>query len=220
MHAVNGKPNLLYILFSFSCYHQRCNHGEDIWSTHSPLMKEAPRNSSAYPWKGYILCCFLTLPLQHWSNERGKKRFPKPLAHKHLWHPAFFFLPVWMNRAKAGAEAAATATHETMQGNSDMGAAGTRRCGDDYTRAVPVGSRRITECLGLQWQRDDASAASALQELGFWVRGTEPFKVRQVKKKTKHWKEALGKRRVIKRRYLSLVLTPFSRPDLSLHMSG
>ena len=82
-----------------------------------------------------------------------------------------------MNRAKAGAEAAATATHETMQGNSGMGAAGPRRCGDDYTRAVPVGSRRITECLGLQWQRDDASAASALQELGFWVRGTEPFKV-------------------------------------------
>ena len=149
---------------------------------------------------------------------KGKKRFPKPLAHKHLWHPAFF-LPVWMNRAKAGAEAAATATHETMQGNSDMGAAGTRRCGDDYTRAVPVGSRRITECLGLQWQRDDASAASALQELGFWVRGTEPFKVRQVKKKTKHWKEAFGKRRVIKRRYLSLVLTAFSRPDLSRHTS-
>ncbi|KAG2652979.1 hypothetical protein PVAP13_1NG397800 [Panicum virgatum] len=87
----------------------------------------------------------------------------------------FFCLP--MKRAKAGAEAAATATHETMQGNSDMGAAGTRRCGDDYTRAVPVGSRRITECLGLQWQRDDASAASALQELGFWVRGTEPFKI-------------------------------------------
>jgi len=91
-----------------------------------------------------------------------------------------------MSRAKAGAEAAATATHETMQGNSDMGATGTRRCGDDYTRAVPVGSRRITGCLGLQWQRD-ASAASALQELGFWVRGTEPlpFQVRQVKKKRK-----------------------------------
>ncbi|RLN07856.1 uncharacterized protein C2845_PM11G30500 [Panicum miliaceum] len=61
-------------------------------------------------------------------------------------------------------------------GNSDIGAAGTRRCGDDYTQAVPVGSRRITECLGLQWQRD-ASAASALQELGFWVRRTEPFKI-------------------------------------------
>ncbi|KAG2660470.1 hypothetical protein PVAP13_1KG438700 [Panicum virgatum] len=84
----------------------------------------------------------------------------------------FFCLPV--KRAKAGAEAASTATYETMQGNSDMGAAGTRRCGDDHAQAVPVGSRRITGCLGLQWQRD-ASAASALQELGFWVRGTEPL---------------------------------------------
>ena len=115
-----------------------------------------------------------------------KKDFPNLWLTNTFGTLLFFFLPVWMSRAKAGAEAAATATHETMQGNSDMGAAGTRRCGDDYTRAVPVGSRRITGCLGLQWQRDDASAASALQELGFWVRGTEPFKVRQVKKKTKH----------------------------------
>ncbi|PUZ77010.1 hypothetical protein GQ55_1G336600 [Panicum hallii var. hallii] len=88
--------------------------------------------------------------------------------------PKEFFCPP-MKRAKAGAEAPATAMHERMQGNSDMGAAGARRCSDDYTQAVPVGSRRITECPGLPWQRD-ASAASALQELGFWVRGTEPFK--------------------------------------------
>jgi hypothetical protein len=82
--------------------------------------------------------------------------------------------------------------HERMQGNSDMGAAGARRCSDDYTQAVPVGSRRITECPGLPWQRE-ASAASALQELGFWVRGTEPFKVRQVKKKATEKKHS-GKR--------------------------
>ncbi|RCV07725.1 hypothetical protein SETIT_1G268700v2 [Setaria italica] len=90
--------------------------------------------------------------------------------------PKEFICPP-MKRAKAGA---ATVTHESMQGNSDMGAPGTRRCGDDYTQAVPVGcSRRITECLRWQWQRD-AAAASTLQELGFWVRGTEPFKVRQI----------------------------------------
>jgi len=127
-----------------------------------------------------------------------------------------------MNRAEAGSEAAATATHESMQGNSDMGAPGiTRRCGDDYTRAIPMGSsrRRITEGLGgWQWQRDAAraaTAASTLRELGFWVRGTEePFKVRQVKrnKKEKLLKRSIGgEKRVIKRRYLSLVLTAFAR---------
>lgn len=104
-----------------------------------------------------------------------------------------------MNRAEAGPEAAATATHESMQGNSDMRAPGIRRCGDDYTRAIPMGSssrrRRITEGLGWQqWHRDAAraaTAASTLRELGFWVRGTEtePFKVltagkREIKKKS------------------------------------
>ncbi|CAN6239627.1 unnamed protein product [Urochloa humidicola] len=92
--------------------------------------------------------------------------------------PKEFFCPP-MKRAKAGAEGAATATHESMQGNSDMRAPGTRRCSDDYTQAVPVGSRRVNECLRWQWQRD-AAAASTLQELGFWVQGTEPFKVRQM----------------------------------------
>ncbi|XP_066319051.1 myb family transcription factor MOF1-like [Miscanthus floridulus] len=96
--------------------------------------------------------------------------------------PKEFICPP-MKRAEAGSEAAATATHESMQGNSDMGAPGiTRRCGDDYTRAIPMGSsRRITEGLGgWQWQRDAAraaTAASTLRELGFWVRRTEePFK--------------------------------------------
>jgi hypothetical protein len=107
-----------------------------------------------------------------------------------------------------------------QQGNSDMGAPGTRRCGDDYAQGVvPVdSSRRITECLRWQWQRDHAAAgASTLQELGFWMRGSEPFKVRQVRKE-----ELLLKKKhsgvVIKRRYPSLVLTAFlsSRPDLSL----
>uniref|UniRef100_A0A804PLA5 Myb family transcription factor n=1 Tax=Zea mays TaxID=4577 RepID=A0A804PLA5_MAIZE len=100
-----------------------------------------------------------------------------------------------MKRAEAGPEAAATATatHESVQGNSDMGAPGTRRCGDDYTRAIPIPmgssssrSRRITEGLAWQWQSSGAAsaaraatAASTLRELGFWVRGTEPFKVRQ-----------------------------------------
>ncbi|AQK73450.1 uncharacterized protein [Zea mays] len=97
-----------------------------------------------------------------------------------------------MKRAEAGPEAAATATatHESVQGNSDMGAPGTRRCGDDYTRAIPIPmgssssrSRRITEGLAWQWQSSGAAsaaraatAASTLRELGFWVRGTEPFK--------------------------------------------
>jgi len=125
-----------------------------------------------------------------------------------------------MNRAEAGPEAAATATHESMQGNSDMGAPGTRRCGDDYTRTIPMGSsRRTTDGLGgWQWQRDAARAATAtstLRDLGFWVRGTEePFKVRQVKrnKKEKLLKRSIGgEKRVIKRRYLSLVLTAFAR---------
>lgn len=146
------------------------------------------------------------------------------LWHTHKQTPLpCHLLPAWMNRAEAGPEAAATATHESMQGNSDMGAPGTRRCGDDdYTRAIPMGSssRRITEGLGgWQWQRDAAraaTAASTLRELGFWVRGTEePFKVRQVNKRNKkrkatekkHW----GKKRVIKRRYPSVVLTAFAR---------
>ena len=144
-----------------------------------------------------------------------------------LWHTLkqtplpCHLLPAWMNRAEAGPEAAATATHESMQGNSDMGAPGiTRRCGDDYTRAIPMGSsRRITEGIGgWQWQRDAARAATAtstLRDLGFWVRGTEePFKVRQVKrnKKEKLLKRSIGgEKRVIKRRYLSLVLTAFAR---------
>ncbi|XP_066327497.1 myb family transcription factor MOF1-like isoform X1 [Miscanthus floridulus] len=98
--------------------------------------------------------------------------------------PKEFICPP-MKRAEAGPEAAATATHESMQGNSDMGAPGTRRCGDDYTRTIPMGSsRRTTDGLGgWQWQRDAARAATAtstLRDLGFWVRGTEePFKVRQ-----------------------------------------
>lgn len=122
-------------------------------------------------------------------------------------------LPVWTNRAKAGSEvAAATATHESMQWNSDMGAPGTRRCSDDYTREIPMDSR-IAEGLGWQWQRDAtraATAASTLQELGFWVRATEPFKVRQVQKQ-KLLKSSIGEeKRVIKRRYLSLVLTAFA----------
>ncbi|KAF8765402.1 hypothetical protein HU200_008547 [Digitaria exilis] len=93
----------------------------------------------------------------------------------------FFICPPMarMNRAKAGAEAAAMAMHESMQGNSDIVAAGTRRCGDDYTQRVPVGNRRITECLRWQWQRN-AAAAPTLQELGVWGRGAEPFKVRQI----------------------------------------
>ncbi|KAJ1280576.1 hypothetical protein BS78_04G243200 [Paspalum vaginatum] len=90
-----------------------------------------------------------------------------------------------MERAKARAEAAAaTATHEIIQGNSDMAAPGTRRCGDDCTQAMAMGSRRITEGLGWQCHRDAAAATAAptLRELGFWVRRTEPFKVRQIGK--------------------------------------
>ncbi|OEL25386.1 hypothetical protein BAE44_0013596 [Dichanthelium oligosanthes] len=116
------------------------------------------------------------------SGHDTRKREMQPrLGHlKHSFAideggPKEFICPP-MKRAKAGAEAAATATHESMQGNSDMGAPGTGRCGDDYTRALPVGGRSITECL--RWQRQrDAAAASALQELGFWVQGTEPFKI-------------------------------------------
>ncbi|XP_025799208.1 uncharacterized protein LOC112879085 [Panicum hallii] len=115
------------------------------------------------------------------GHDMRKREMQPRLGHlKHSFTidgggPKEFFCPP-MKRAKAGAEAPATAMHERMQGNSDMGAAGARRCSDDYTQAVPVGSRRITECPGLPWQRE-ASAASALQELGFWVRGTEPFKI-------------------------------------------
>lgn len=122
-----------------------------------------------------------------------------------------------MNRAEAaGPEAAATtATHESMQGNSDMAGDGTRHCGDDYTRAIPMGSssrRRITEGLGWQWQRDNAAraatAASSLGELGFWVRGTEePFKVRQVKeiKKEKLLKRNIGVKRGLSKEDISLL---------------
>lgn len=140
------------------------------------------------------------------------------LWHTHKQTPLpCHLLPAWMNRAEAGPEAAATATHESMQGNSDMGAPGTRRCGDDdYTRAIPMGSssRRITEGLGgWQWQRDAAraaTAASTLRELGFWVRGTEePFKVRQVnkrnKKKEKLLKRSIGVKRGLSKEDISLL---------------
>jgi hypothetical protein len=94
-----------------------------------------------------------------------------------------------MNRAKVGAEAAA-ATHEsTLQRNSDMGALpGTQHCNDDCMQAMSIGRRRWMN-QGLWWQRNAAStrwqrnAASTLQTLGFWVRGSEPFKVHQVKEK-------------------------------------
>ncbi|RCV07726.1 hypothetical protein SETIT_1G268700v2 [Setaria italica] len=120
--------------------------------------------------------------------------------------PKEFICPP-MKRAKAGA---ATVTHESMQGNSDMGAPGTRRCGDDYTQAVPVGcSRRITECLRWQWQRD-AAAASTLQELGFWVRGTEPFKVRQVRKEELLKKKYSGKKECYQKKIPLSCLNCFS----------
>ncbi|CAN6233982.1 unnamed protein product [Urochloa humidicola] len=106
------------------------------------------------PWLGHLKHSFTI-------DEGGPKEFICPPT----------------KRAKAGAEGVATATHESMQGNR---APGTRRCGDDYTQAVPVGSRRINECLRWQGQTADAAAASTLQELGFWVPGTEPFKVRQM----------------------------------------
>ncbi|KAG0534723.1 hypothetical protein BDA96_04G304100 [Sorghum bicolor] len=127
------------------------------------------------------------------SGHDIRKREMQPRL-RHLKHsftideggPKEFICPPMKRAEAAGPEAAATATatHESMQGNSDMGAPGTRRCGDDYTRAIPMGSsRRITEGLGgwQQWQRDAAAraatAASTLRELGFWVRGTEePFK--------------------------------------------
>jgi transposase len=85
-----------------------------------------------------------------------------------------------MNRAKVGAEAAA-ATHEsTLQRNSDMGALpGTQHCNDDCMQAMSIGRRRWMN-QGLWWQRN---AVSTLQALGFWVRGSEPFKVHQVKEK-------------------------------------
>ncbi|CAL5055159.1 unnamed protein product [Urochloa decumbens] len=111
------------------------------------------------------------------GHDMRKREMQPQLGHlKHSFTideggPKEFLCPP-MKRAKA--EAAATATHESIQGNSDMGAPGTRRCGDDYRRAaVPVGSRRINECLRWQWQRDAAAAST----LGFWVRGTEPFKM-------------------------------------------
>ncbi|CAL5055072.1 unnamed protein product [Urochloa decumbens] len=117
------------------------------------------------------------------GHDMRKREMQPRLGHrKHSFTideggPKEFFCPP-MKRAKAGAEGAATTTHESMQGNSsDMGAPGTRRCGDE---AVPVGSRRINECLRWQgqgqWQRD-AATSSTLQELGFWMRGTEPFKM-------------------------------------------
>uniref|UniRef100_A0A0A9FRQ9 Uncharacterized protein n=1 Tax=Arundo donax TaxID=35708 RepID=A0A0A9FRQ9_ARUDO len=91
--------------------------------------------------------------------------------------PKEFICPP-MKRAKAG-------TRGSMQGNSYMGAPGTRHCGDDCMQAMSMGRRMINEGLG--WQGDAAAAAaraaaaaSTLQELGFWVRGPEPFKVHQI----------------------------------------
>nr|CAB3450657.1 unnamed protein product [Digitaria exilis] len=135
-----------------------------------------------------------SVPRLRWTNELHRsfvravdclggqdKMQPRQGHRKHSFAideggPKEFFICPPMKRAKAGAEAAAMAMHESMQGNSDIVAAGTRRCGDDYTQRVPVGNRRITECLRWQWQRN-AAAAPTLQELGVWGRGTEPFKI-------------------------------------------
>ncbi|XP_062217515.1 myb family transcription factor MOF1-like [Phragmites australis] len=116
-------------------------------------------------------------------HDTGKKEMMQPqLVHlKHSFTvdeggPKEFMCPP-MKRAKVGTEVTeAAATLESMQGNSDMGALGTAHCGDDYMQAMAMGRRRISEGLG--WQRD--AVASTLQELGFWVRGSEPFKVHQI----------------------------------------
>ncbi|CAN6274963.1 unnamed protein product [Urochloa humidicola] len=112
------------------------------------------------------------------GHDMRKRREMQPwLGHlKHSFTideggPKEFICPP-MKRAKDGAEGAATATHESMQGSSDMGALD--------TQAVPVGSRRIHERLRWQGQGDAAAASTLHIELGFWVPGTEPFKVRQM----------------------------------------
>ncbi|TVU27971.1 hypothetical protein EJB05_19477, partial [Eragrostis curvula] len=116
------------------------------------------------------------------GHEHGtvKKEVQPQLVHpKHSFTvdeggPKEFLCPP-MKRAKVGAEAAAT--HEGMlQGNSDIGAPGPQHCSDDCMQAMSMRRRRMNKGLG--WQRD--AAASTLQALGFWVRGSEPFKVHQI----------------------------------------
>jgi hypothetical protein len=91
----------------------------------------------------------------------------------------FFFLPPWVNRAKVGAEAAAASHEGMLQRNSDKGAPGTRHCNDDCMQAMCMGSTRWMNKEGIGWQRNTAT----LKALGFWMRGSEPFKIHQVKGK-------------------------------------
>ncbi|KAL6899501.1 hypothetical protein ACP4OV_006159 [Aristida adscensionis] len=117
------------------------------------------------------------------SHDTGKREMQPQLAVylKHSFTideggPKEFMCPS-MERARVGTEAA---TDESLQGNSDMGAPGTRHCGDDYMQAMALDGR-VND--GLRWQRDaaagggaPAAGASTLQALGFWVQECEPFK--------------------------------------------
>ncbi|KAK3158704.1 hypothetical protein QOZ80_2AG0140510 [Eleusine coracana subsp. coracana] len=115
------------------------------------------------------------------ERDTVKKEMQPRLVHpKHSFTvdeggPKEFMCPP-MKRAKVGAEAAAT--HESMlQRNSDIGAPGTQHNSDDCMQTMSMDTRMNQ---GLGWQRNAAAAASTLQALGFWVRGSEPFKVHQV----------------------------------------
>ncbi|GJN21816.1 hypothetical protein PR202_gb09332 [Eleusine coracana subsp. coracana] len=86
-----------------------------------------------------------------------------------------FLHPLAIRKAKVGAEAAAP--HESvLQRNSDIAAPGTQHNSDDCMQAMSM-DKRMNQGLG--WQRNAATAASTLQALGFWVRGSEPFNVHQ-----------------------------------------
>lgn len=110
-----------------------------------------------------------------------------------------------VNRARTGTEVAASC--KSMQVNSDTRVMipGNRCCIDDYVQL---------QAMSFMGLRRHSAAAASLQELGSWVQGREASKVRHVKETLK--KNVVQK--LIKRRYIPLVLTAFPPRDLSFHM--